>query len=156
MFRPRSRLERMASTSPNQEPEGKQAKAVPRATPLVGSAQGRPLPQAKPIPRNQAATPPQIVVPLAANEQAEEPDADPLTAKVLDYSPPWLFSLAFHMFVLIVMGLTLKFPMSESAMAEVRRVLDDRRLELAEAGKPTDEVAEEFVHEHPDLLKKPH
>ena len=32
-------------------------------------------------------------------------------------------------------------------------VLDDRRLKLAEAGKPTDEVAEEFVHEHPDLLK---
>jgi len=95
----------MASTSPNQEPEGKQAKTVPRAAPLGSSAKGRPLPQTKLIPQRQAAKPPQVVVTSAAKELVDQNTADLLTTKLLDYSPPWLFSLAFHMLMLIVMGL---------------------------------------------------
>jgi hypothetical protein len=95
----------MASTGQNHKPEGNQAKTVPRATPLAGSARAKPLLQTKPISQNQTATPPQIVISYAPTARDDETDADLLTAKVLDYSPPWLFSLAFHLFMLIVMGL---------------------------------------------------
>jgi hypothetical protein len=41
--------------------------------------------------------------------------------------------------------------MTEASMAEVRRQLDERRLAAAAAGEPTDEIAEEYVHEHPEI-----
>jgi hypothetical protein len=44
--------------------------------------------------------------------------------------------------------------MDEAAAGEVRRQLDERRLAKAAAGEPTDEVAEEFVHNHPDEAAK--
>jgi GPH family glycoside/pentoside/hexuronide:cation symporter len=50
---------------------------------------------------------------------------------------------------------TALFPITPKMMAEVRAQLDDRRLLKAEQGIPTDEVAEEFVHEHPELKIKP-
>lgn len=45
------------------------------------------------------------------------------------------------------------FPLTEEQMKEVRRKLDQRHLEKAAAGEPTDEVAEHFVHEHPRGVK---
>lgn len=53
------------------------------------------------------------------------------------------------LFNVAAVGFTLMFPMNEAAVAAVRRQLDERRLAKAAAGLPTDEVAEEFVHEHP-------
>jgi hypothetical protein len=41
------------------------------------------------------------------------------------------------------------FPLTEEKMKEVRLKLDERHLAKAAAGEPTDEVAEEFVQEHP-------
>ena len=41
------------------------------------------------------------------------------------------------------------FPLTEEKMKEVRLKLDERHLAKAVAGEPTDEVAEEFVQEHP-------
>ena len=41
------------------------------------------------------------------------------------------------------------FPLTEEKMNEVRLKLDERHLAKAVAGEPTDEVAEQFVHEHP-------
>lgn len=49
---------------------------------------------------------------------------------------------------------TILFPITPKLMAEVRSKLDARRLLRAEKGIPTDEVAEEYVHEHPELKKK--
>ena len=46
------------------------------------------------------------------------------------------------------------FPLTEEKMKEVRRQLDERHLAKALAGEPTDEVAEEFVHEHPKEAEK--
>jgi GPH family glycoside/pentoside/hexuronide:cation symporter len=48
---------------------------------------------------------------------------------------------------------TALFPITPKMMAEVRAQLDERRLLKAEQGIPTDEVVEEYVHEHPELLK---
>jgi hypothetical protein len=45
--------------------------------------------------------------------------------------------------------ITILFPLTEEKMKEVRRKLDEMRVVKAAAGLPTDEVAEEFVHEHP-------
>jgi hypothetical protein len=44
--------------------------------------------------------------------------------------------------------------MDEAAAAQVRRQLDERRLAKAAAGEPTDEVAEEYVHEHPEMIEE--
>jgi hypothetical protein len=52
-------------------------------------------------------------------------------------------------FSVLAVIFTLMFPMNEAAAAVVRQQLDERRLAKAAAGQPTDEVAEEFVHEHP-------
>jgi len=59
---------------------------------------------------------------------------------------PVLLNISFNLGALVF---TLIFPMDEAAAAEVRRQLDGRRLAKAAAGEPTDEVAEEFVHERP-------
>jgi GPH family glycoside/pentoside/hexuronide:cation symporter len=59
---------------------------------------------------------------------------------------PVLLNIFFNLGALVF---TLMFPMDEAAAAEVRRQLDERRLAKAAIGEPTDEVAEEFVHEHP-------
>ena len=59
---------------------------------------------------------------------------------------PSLLNIFFNLGALVS---TLMFPMDEAAAAEVRRQLDARRLAKAATGEPTDEVAEEFVHEHP-------
>jgi GPH family glycoside/pentoside/hexuronide:cation symporter len=61
----------------------------------------------------------------------------------------WLAVLPNTLFSFGALAFTLLFPMTESGVAEVRRHLDERRLAKATVGEPTDEVAEEFVHEHP-------
>lgn len=61
----------------------------------------------------------------------------------------WLCVLPNIAFTLLALLLTLIFPMTEKEMNEVRRKLDEKRLTKAALGEPTDEVAEEFVHEHP-------
>jgi GPH family glycoside/pentoside/hexuronide:cation symporter len=50
--------------------------------------------------------------------------------------------------------MALLFPLTEEQMKEVRLKLDELHLAKALAGEPTDEVAEEFVHEHPDQAAK--
>lgn len=60
---------------------------------------------------------------------------------------PVLLNIFFNLGALVF---TLMFPMDEAAALGVRRQLDERRLAKAAAGEPTDEVAEEFVHQHPD------
>ena len=67
------------------------------------------------------------------------------------YWAPVLLNIFFNLGALVF---TLMFPMNEAAAAEVRRQLDERRLAKAAAGEPTDEVAEEFVHEHPHQTEK--
>ena len=64
---------------------------------------------------------------------------------------PVLLNIFFNLGALVF---TLMFPMDEAAAAEVRRQLDERRLAKAAAGEPTDEVAEEFVHEHPEVIEE--
>jgi hypothetical protein len=60
---------------------------------------------------------------------------------------PVLLNIFFNLGALVF---TLMFPMDEAAAAEMRRQLDERRLAKAAAGEPTDDVAAEFVHEHPE------
>jgi GPH family glycoside/pentoside/hexuronide:cation symporter len=60
---------------------------------------------------------------------------------------PVLLNIFFNLGALVF---TLMFPMDERGACEVRHQLDERRLAKAAAGEPTDEVAEEIVHEHPD------
>jgi GPH family glycoside/pentoside/hexuronide:cation symporter len=61
--------------------------------------------------------------------------------------PNIVFSIAHLIFCIA-------FPITSKQMEEVRRKLDERRLERAERGIPTDEAAEEYVHEHPELMKE--
>ncbi len=61
----------------------------------------------------------------------------------------WLCVLPNMAFTFAGLMLALKFPMTEEGMNEVRRKLDEERLAKAALGEPTDEVAEEFAHEHP-------
>lgn len=75
--------------------------------------------------------------------------------------PPEVLDRLFWLCVLPNMGFTLagfllalSFPMTEAGMLKVRLQLDERRLAKAAAGQPTDEVAEEFVHEHPGTAGK--
>ena len=60
---------------------------------------------------------------------------------------PVLLNIFFNLGALVF---TLIFPMDQAATADLRRKLEERRLTMALAGLPTDEVAAEFVHEHPD------
>jgi GPH family glycoside/pentoside/hexuronide:cation symporter len=62
---------------------------------------------------------------------------------------PVLLNIFFNLAALVF---TLMFPMDEAAATEVRRQLDERRLENAAIGEPADEVAEEFVHRHPEVI----
>jgi Na+/melibiose symporter-like transporter len=62
------------------------------------------------------------------------------------YWAPVLLNIFFNLGAVVF---ALMFPMNEAAAAEIRRQLDERRLAKAAEGQPTDEVAEEFVHEHP-------
>jgi hypothetical protein len=50
--------------------------------------------------------------------------------------------------------MTILFPLTEEKMKVVRQKLDEIRFAKAAAGEPTDEVAEEFVHEHPRQTAK--
>jgi GPH family glycoside/pentoside/hexuronide:cation symporter len=61
----------------------------------------------------------------------------------------WLVMIPSIIFSFLTFMMTLLFPLTEAQMLEVRRKLDEIRLAKAAAGEPTDEVAEEFVHEHP-------
>jgi hypothetical protein len=61
----------------------------------------------------------------------------------------WLVMIPGIIFSGLTFVMTLLFPLTEAKMKEVRRKLDEIRLAKAAAGEPTDEVAEEFVHEHP-------
>jgi GPH family glycoside/pentoside/hexuronide:cation symporter len=78
-------------------------------------------------------------------------------AKMLAAQPPehvahklfWLVMIPGIIFSGLTFLMTLLFPLTEAMMKEVRRKLDEIRLAKAAAGEPTDEVAEEFVHEHP-------
>ena len=56
-------------------------------------------------------------------------------------------------------AMALLFPLTEAKMKQVRVALDERHLAKAVAGEPTDEVAEQLVHEHPkeaETLAKEH
>ena len=66
----------------------------------------------------------------------------------------WFCVIPNIVFSLAHLLLTIAFPITPARMADVRRQLDERRLLKAEEGIPTDEVAEEFVHEHPELMKE--
>ena len=78
-------------------------------------------------------------------------------AKMLAAQPPehvvhklyWLVMIPGIIFSGLTFVMTLLFPLTEAMMKEVRRKLDEIRLAKAAAGEPTDQVAEEFVHEHP-------
>lgn len=63
---------------------------------------------------------------------------------------PVLLNILFNVGALVF---TLMFPMNEAAVAEVRHLLDDRRSAAAAVGVPTNEVAEEFIHEHPGVAE---
>lgn len=84
-----------------------------------------------------------------------------LHAKEITQSPDFVSNLYWFTIVtnIILSALhlffTLLFPITPRMMAEVRSKLDERRLLKAEKGIPTDEVAEEYVHEHPELKKTP-
>jgi len=108
-----------------------QAQPIPQSQPLP---QGQPVPQGqqypqgqpvtpnRPLPQGQAAAPVQqparptqpagarpVPVQRAATaaqirERQEEPEEE-ITALALKYSPPWLISAAFHMTLLIILGL---------------------------------------------------
>lgn len=64
----------------------------------------------------------------------------------------WLCVLPNIVFTLVGLILTIQFPVTAASMVEVRRRLDERRLAKAAAGEPTDEVAEQIVHEHPEIM----
>jgi glycoside/pentoside/hexuronide:cation symporter, GPH family len=59
----------------------------------------------------------------------------------------WLAVVPYGVFSVLTLVMALKFPMTESSMAEVRQQLDARRLAAATAGSPTDAVAAQVVHE---------
>lgn len=63
----------------------------------------------------------------------------------------WLVVIPGIVFSFLTLWMTLKFPMTEALMVEVRRKLDLRRLAKAAAGEPTDEIAEELVHHRPAI-----
>jgi GPH family glycoside/pentoside/hexuronide:cation symporter len=75
---------------------------------------------------------------------ATQPDA--VMSKML-----WLAIIPNIIFTFLTLLTAARFPMTEASMAEVRRQLDERRLAAAAAGEPTDEIAEEYVHEHPEI-----
>jgi GPH family glycoside/pentoside/hexuronide:cation symporter len=62
---------------------------------------------------------------------------------------PAILNICFNLGALVF---TMLFPMDQAATAELRRQLDERRLAKAVAGEPTDDIAAEFVHEHPDQV----
>jgi GPH family glycoside/pentoside/hexuronide:cation symporter len=61
----------------------------------------------------------------------------------------WIVMIPSMFFTGLTFLITILFPLTEEKMKEVRRKLDEMRVVKAAAGLPTDEVAEEFVHEHP-------
>lgn len=65
----------------------------------------------------------------------------------------WFCVLPNIAFTLTGLILTVKFPVTPESMAEVRRRLDERRLAKAAAGEPTDKVAEQLVHDHPEIIE---
>jgi oligogalacturonide transporter len=65
----------------------------------------------------------------------------------------WLCVLPNIAFTFLGLILTVKFPVTPESMAVVRRQLDERRLAKAAAGEPTDEVAEQLVHDHPEIIE---
>lgn len=79
--------------------------------------------------------------------------------KVLAAMPPepvtkrlyWLVMIPGIVFSFLTLVMTLLFPLTEKAMVEVRRALDERRLLAAAIGIPTDEVVEEKIRQHPEL-----
>jgi hypothetical protein len=87
----------------------------------------RPLPVAVPLPESVPAAAGASRGPAGGNEgrrgekkrEADEPPRrqDPLVTVLLEYSPPWLVSMVFHMLVLIIMGLVI---FSQAARAPVR------------------------------------
>ncbi len=66
----------------------------------------------------------------------------------------WLVMVPGTIFSGLTFLVTILFPLTEAQMLEVRRKLDEMRMAKAAAGQPTDEVAEEFVHEHPRQTTK--
>ncbi|MBU4400947.1 MAG: squalene--hopene cyclase [Planctomycetes bacterium] len=88
----------MASSGPRKEQQSPPTKAPPPENPPARSA----LPIQPQRPVGAAA------VAATRNDDAarEEPaDDDLVTTLVIEKSPPWLFSMAFHMLMMIVMGL---------------------------------------------------
>lgn len=66
----------------------------------------------------------------------------------------WLCVVPNIAFTLTGLVLTVVFPVTPEIMADVRHKLDARRLQKAAAGEPTDEVAEQLIHEHPEIVKE--
>lgn len=103
----------MVSSSSYPESENRPPQAVPLAPKTAGvkslrvaeplpatprPAPARPVPVANPNPTVASPTP-------APPEAPDEDIIDPVTAAVLEKSPPWLFSLAIHLLAIIVMAL---------------------------------------------------
>jgi GPH family glycoside/pentoside/hexuronide:cation symporter len=66
----------------------------------------------------------------------------------------WLVMIPSIIFTGLTFLMTILFPLTEEKMKVVRQKLDEIRFAKAAAGEPTDEVAEEFVHEHPRQTAK--
>jgi len=63
----------------------------------------------------------------------------------------WIVMVPGIVFSGLTLLTTIMFPLTEEKMLEVRRRLDEIRLANAAAGVPTDEVADEIVHQHPEV-----
>jgi hypothetical protein len=66
----------------------------------------------------------------------------------------WIVMAMYIVFSGLTLLMAILFPLTEEKMKVVRLKLDGIRIAKAAAGEPTDEVAEEFVHEHPDRTAK--
>jgi|GEM_PF-667423 len=62
----------------------------------------------------------------------------------------WMVMIMYLIFAAFTLLMAILFPLTEAKMAAVRAQLDERHLALALAGQPTDEVADEYVHQHPE------
>ena len=63
----------------------------------------------------------------------------------------WIVMIPGIVFSGLTLLTTILFPLTEEKMLEVRRRLDEIRLANAAAGVPTDEVADEIIHQHPEV-----
>jgi len=84
---------------------------------------------------------------LSAGKQVAAQPPQPVVDRLF-----WLVMIPGVIFSGLTLLTTILFPLTEEKMLEVRRRLDEIRLEKAAAGIPTDEVANEIVHQHPEVI----